>query len=379
MRRLFITVAGLALLALPTVSFAGVAGSPHDITTSTPGGLDARQDAVCFGCHIPHGALGDKLWVVDTTGAAAGMSNIQRLCYTCHDGTVATLYAAFDMADGYVDHIPPLGHDCSGGTSSCHDVHDQPAVGAKFLVEGVGPNGSLCENCHDGSGTGPDKVGPGNHNIGTAANGLVCEDCHGAHTGVAQGDGTDSYILKVDNAPVGGQWGQACIQCHNNVVGPYAGLVTEVWDYSETVVDGTEAKHPTYGGAYSLTGCNECHEVHHDLGEDNGYLLIAPSHNASADFCVLCHTAGGSGAPGVGTGTHFVGDVSTWTGDPSPLPWADGINDDGNVGADWATADPTRMVCETCHSVHKNGEAGYFTRILNTDQSELCLNCHDQN
>lgn len=385
MKRLFITMAGLALLTLPVTSHAVLSGSPHDMSQYTGGGvggtLGVGQDQLCFGCHIPHGAQGDKLWTMDTTGSAAGMSTVQRLCYTCHDGTISVLYDAFDMSDGLVDHISPGGADCSGD-NACHDVHDQPAADAKFLVEGVGTNGSLCENCHDGtphpSWSGGDRTAAGNHLIGTAAGGLTCEDCHGAHTGVAQGDGNDSYILKVDNAPVGGQWGQACISCHNNQA-PYAGFVTDIYNYSETVVDGTEAKHPTYGGTYTLTGCNECHTVHGT--DDYGYLLNAPTAGAPTfiDFCTSCHTDVGISAPGVGTATHYTGDVSLWSGDPGALPWANTINDDGTAGNDWSTAPTNWMVCETCHSVHKNGNPGYFTRIAQTDQNELCTtSCHDQ-
>jgi predicted CXXCH cytochrome family protein len=381
MRRFFFTVVGLAVLALPAASFAGVSNGPHNMSLYTGGG--APTEELCFGCHIPHGAKGDNLWSMDmdTTGADAGMSAIQRLCFTCHDGSIATLYDVFDLADNLIDHVSPGGADCSGD-NACHDVHNQPALDGKFLTEGVGPNLSLCENCHDDiphpSWSGGDRTAAGNHLIGTAANGLVCEDCHGAHTGVAQGDGTNnSYILKVNNEPTGGQWGQACIACHNNQ-SPFVGIVTDVFNYSGTEYDGSLSdKHPTYGGGNSMSGCDECHTVHG--ATNNGYLLNAASHNAGADFCVSCHTASGLNAPGVGTGTHSTGDITSWGGNPGTLPWAATIDDNGTIDPDWPTATADRMVCETCHSVHKNGEAGYFTRIAQTEQNELCVNCHDQN
>jgi predicted CXXCH cytochrome family protein len=380
MKKLLIVLLGMAVLSVPASSLAGVSGSPHDM--SAYGGSGSPTEELCFGCHIPHGALGDKLWSMDTTGAVAGMLTFERLCYSCHDGTIATLYDVFDKADGLTDHTL-VGTDCSG-TGACHDVHEQPVVDGNFLAEGIGANGSGCENCHDatlfaGAPAG-DHTAAGNHPLGASANGLGCEDCHGAHTGVTQGDGTnDAYILRADNEPTGGAYGNACVLCHNNQA-PFVGIVGEVFNYAELQTNGTEAKHPTYGGTFSLTGCNECHDVHSST--DNGYLLNVAHHDAATDMCITCHTSAGNGAPGVGDATHYTGDISSWPGsnDATENPWAEEIDDDGTVGPDWTSATTDLMACETCHSVHKNGNAGYFTRILQTDQNELCTtHCHDAN
>lgn len=378
MKKLLLAVVGIALLSIPMTSFAGVAGSPHDMSLYGGGGTPTKE--LCFGCHVPHLALGEKLWAQDTTGAVAGMLPYERLCYTCHDGTIATLYDIFDKDDGLIDH-KMVGSDCSG-TGACHDVHNQPAVGGDFLAEGIGPNGSRCENCHDESvfsgAPAEDHAITGlNHTMGAAAGGLGCENCHGAHSGAVQGvPANNTNILLVDNEPAGAAWGKICVDCHNNV-SPFGGIVTEVFNYAELVVDGTEDKHPTFGGVFSLTGCNECHDPHQAV--DNGYLLNTAHHDAATDMCITCHTADGDGAPGTGSGTHFTGDISAFGGTPGVLPWADGIDDDGNTGPDWSNAGSDQMVCESCHSVHKNGNAGYFLRIANTDQNELCTQCHDAN
>lgn len=380
MKKLLIAAAGLFLLSLPMASFAGVSGTPHDMSAYAGGGTVTEE--LCFGCHIPHGAQGDKLWAMDTTGHTTGMLPFEALCYTCHDGSIATLYDVFDKADGLVDHTM-VGSDCSGD-GACHDVHNQPVADGKFLAEGFGAGGSGCENCHDATvfagAPAADHTVAGNHVIGAGVGnaGLACEDCHGAHTGVTQGDGTNnSYILLANNHPTGGAYGAICVACHNNQA-PFAGYVTDIFNYAQTTVDGTEASHPTYGGTFSMTGCNECHDVHSTT--DNGYLLTVAHHDAATDMCTSCHTSAGNGAPGVGDGTHFTGDIASWTGAPGSLPWAATIDDDGVTGADWASATADLMVCETCHSVHKNGNAGYFLRIAQTNQNELCTtSCHDAN
>jgi hypothetical protein len=53
------------------------------------------------------------------------------------------------------------------------------------------------------------------------------------------------------------------------------------------------------------------------------------------------------------------------------------------VGADWAGATANRMVCETCHSVHRQGNAGveaeFFLRHENGASNQICQACHTDN
>ena len=83
MSRLRFLIVALAILAIPAAGIAGVAGSDHD--------LSAGPDKLCFACHIPHNALGDKLWASTPSGPFSG---VQDLCYTCHDGSVTTVGAS---------------------------------------------------------------------------------------------------------------------------------------------------------------------------------------------------------------------------------------------------------------------------------------------
>jgi predicted CXXCH cytochrome family protein len=126
MKRLLTTIlTGMVLLTLPASVFAGVAGSDHDLTS---GG-----DKLCFACHVPHNAGGDKLWSSTPSGTFTG---VQDLCYTCHDGGVTSvgLTTAFDNAKE--QHLN-VGTDCSGD-GACHDVHNQnPNLTGRFLVVAV--------------------------------------------------------------------------------------------------------------------------------------------------------------------------------------------------------------------------------------------------
>jgi len=65
------------------------------------------------------------------------------------------------------------------------------------------------------------------------------------------------------------------------------------------------------------------------------------------------------------------------------LPWANQVDEDGVVGADWTTATANAMACETCHSVHRQGWTGagasYFLRNANGTANELCVACHTAN
>jgi len=89
---------------------AGVVGSPHDFSTTTPGPWTRDNSAytsggvapsgVCSACHIPHSAKYPPLWprdlsnydnafLLDGSGGATGISNYRRQstnqCYDCHD------------------------------------------------------------------------------------------------------------------------------------------------------------------------------------------------------------------------------------------------------------------------------------------------------
>ena len=130
-------------------------------------------------------------------------------------------------------------------------------------------------------------------------------------------------------------------------------------------------------------GCSKCHDVHDPtVTPVPDYLL--PVDNTNSAYCIACHD--GAQAPGIGANTHYTGvptDVNMNSGLTPPLPWANQIDEDGTAGADFTGATANMMVCESCHSVHRNGNAGvdgqYFLRHENGNANQLCSACHTAN
>jgi hypothetical protein len=377
MRKLVVIVASMAILALPALALAGVTGSDHDLT--------GAGEKLCFACHIPHNALGDKLWAQTPSGTFTG---VQDLCFTCHDGTPTSigLTTAFDLSD---EQHAVVGPDCSdGGGSACHDVHNQnPNTTGRFLVV-TETNNSYCVTCHDGTQF-PGAEGLGDHTAGlthfTDAT-FTCDQCHSAHGATPQSNnpvGLTNPILLADNIP--SYYGAFCISCHNGTApaeatqGSGGQAATDVFDYAEVTNDGTEWKHPTISttGATPVGGCDKCHDVHDPLEiPPPNYLLKAD--NLESAYCLSCHTQ--AGAPQVGANSHYLGapsDASMNNGLSPALPWANEIDEDGNAGIDWPGAGAL-IVCESCHSVHRQGYQVTPAYLLRDDNSnnEICTACH---
>ena len=386
MKRLLASLAGLAVLMAPAVGLAAVQGSDHDLT--------GVGEKLCFACHIPHNALGDKLWASTPSGTFTG---VQDLCYTCHDGSVTSVGAtpAFDAA---LEQHKNLGAtDCSAPTGACHNVHTQNPNGTgRFLDAGLTElGGSWCVDCHDATPwTGAEAHGDHTAGINHFTDGttFTCNQCHTAHGAVAQttNPGTlTNPILLADNQ-TGAFYGTFCISCHNGTAPtaaiPGTGGVasSDVFDYSEATNDGTEWKHPTTSttGGTPVGGCNKCHDVHDPdaTHTDNGYILMAD--NTDSGYCVSCH--GQAGAPAVGANTHYTGqpaDVNMNNGLTPALPWANQIDEDGTAGSDYAGATANEMVCQSCHSVHRSGFQTTPAYLLRDDNSnnEICQACHTSN
>ncbi len=396
MKKLFPILIGIALIALPSMAFAGVTGTPHDL---------GATEGPCISCHIPHGAqggVGEFLWPSTPSSAYSDQRN---LCVTCHDGngTEPGFATVFDA--NLEQHKFPTAMsipDCSGD-SACHDVHNQGASG-QFLQVGL-TSGSFCITCHDATPYNANTLG--DHTAGTEhemTGGFSCENCHvihGAPTQHASG-GIAQPILLSDNL-TGTYYGDFCISCHLGVAPDsmafgdtsgtprwYGGVASgDSAIYSEILVDGNELRHPTQGGVDAITGCNECHDPHQPTVTTPTNDFILTTNNKDSEFCISCHS-GALTPPAkitIGDGsTHFVGVPSSDTinGNASPaLPWADEIDDDGDVGADYANTTANMMVCETCHSVHRNGVTGptdhiFFLRHTYAG-SGLCGECHTDN
>ncbi len=387
MRKSIVIIIGLALLTLPSIAMAGVQGSPHDLSSGT--------EKICYQCHTPHNAGSTALWGGGAPGAAYG--NMADLCFTCHDGVIATQYSAFDLTKQ--QHKASGLNDCSGD-AACHDVHNG-TVGSKFL-QVTATNGTFCESCHNST----DAGGLGDHTAGIEhymdkPSTFTCYQCHSAHGATPQSSpiGSLTHPILLDDNMAGGVYGSFCVSCHKGTIptaaiigtGGVAVAVSDTGTYAEAGDGSVSPRHPTSAG--SMTGCNSCHDIHDPTGTASGYILTTD--NTDSGFCEDCHSNATLGAPSVtatGTGTHYVGqpDSAGMNGGGAVLPWANQIDEDQDAGADWSGT-ANEMVCETCHSVHRYGTdsngataggGNYFLRVLNetgATGNQLCRTCHTLN
>jgi hypothetical protein len=189
MKKVLILAAVLMLFAAGTAN-AAIDGSRHDM--GAMGGsystlVGAYGD--CSACHLPHKALGAKLWAEDMSGKTfdATFGTLAVLCSYCHDGT--TISAAVSANLGYgpfasavsmsahgmnVTLTPTNGTGGSGQAdveastlpytaagrpggnymecTSCHDVHNANSNRPFLSVGGAGDIGlaNLCNTCHTG-------------------------------------------------------------------------------------------------------------------------------------------------------------------------------------------------------------------------------------
>ena len=236
---------GLVLLSMSKFGFAGVAGDMHDMTVSG-GGTDAN---LCSYCHIPHNAIGDKIWSDwHKSAMPSGYSPMGNMCYTCHDGTLAALATVFNSS--LQQHKVTTGQDCD----MCHSVHDN--TNQKFTSVAKKED-SYCAACHDGivdAGGFGDMTGAGNHQSywnSTPAHdyfgkptGADCNICH-----------KDSY--KSDDG--------SCNLCHtpHGAVNYSKGSITNPILNRDNILDGMESYY-----------CAVCHP------EKNSYGVNVNKHPA---------------------------------------------------------------------------------------------------
>jgi hypothetical protein len=388
MKRSLLAAVVTGLLLFPALSFAGVAGGSHDLRTwAGPGGA---QD-LCFACHIPHNAFGTNLWARDLTGLP--FSGVQQMCYSCHNGTVTPIGGTniFNTDPAIENHLT-VGTDCSGD-NACHDVHDQnPTPGGRFVVV-TETNGSYCETCHDATMF-PGAEGWGDHTAGIThyTNGVdfTCNQCHSIHGALALTTpipGLTNPIILAEQITGGQGYGAFCIDCHEDgtvppspMPGTGGEISGDLATYFESDESGNELRHPTFtsDGTFDMSGCDVCHDVHDPAGTADPYILQAT--NDFSDWCQTCHD--GVDGPTVGGSSHPVDQAPSDAGmNPPTLPWSDEIDDDNDIGnlPDYPGAIPSQIVCESCHSAHRLGVAGYFIRVANTSANEICSACHSDN
>lgn len=378
--RIFIFLGPVLLSCGP--GFANVTGSQHDMFAMGKG----TNKNVCSYCHIPHNAIGKKIWsnwnkaTMPTTFGPSGntLDELMAMCYTCHDGTVTSvgLQTVFNWRR-QSHRLPP-----DKGCALCHSVHDNSQ--GKFLRIGktksaVTESATYCETCHgatphEGAEDLGDHLAGSEHPYKDAGHLLdeSCNSCHSMHN--AEGYYTDrpgpsKPILKKANRD-----SVYCMECHPGYQ----------WN-------GDRLEHPTNLYPANLWGrvpCESCHDVHQPKAPGRPFGLMSVTKNG-AD-CESCHETSTTPPPRGGGGMEEVqpeygpkGPKLPWNhprpenisqdyNDPALTPRANQINDDGVKGPDYPGA-ASVFTCESCHSVHKKGREASFLR---RKSKNVCDKCH---
>lgn len=232
---LFYTLLATALggrYSLIAVSYAGLAGTKHDLSVYGPGPIRAQTETQkCIFCHTPHAALADSagrpLWnrnlssesytvPIDATfpyllSTVPQPNRGSKLCLGCHDGTVAIgsilhggsvgmQATSLLTAQGYLSSASTalLGTDISWKHPVSIALNDT-LIDAK--VEQCNSENPSFFKVRYPTGGSPVKLVPTD-----AGSGVQCRSCHDPHN-----DPYDQYFLVVDyNA----NSNDLCLACH---------------------------------------------------------------------------------------------------------------------------------------------------------------------
>jgi predicted CXXCH cytochrome family protein len=201
----------LAVVASP--AFAGVSGTPHDLSAAASA---TTTDEICVFCHTPHGsASGNLLWnrgFGSSTFDAADLYNSLTLEATSNPNTTATVPTVVAASDA------PLCLSCHDGSQTLSALTNPPnAVSGTLAVtesiqaatngvnlgtsmtndHPIGMNYAAAQGTDGGLNASPAGVWFNNGN-------MWCSSCHDVH------DNTNGEFLLVDNSG-----SNLCLACHN--------------------------------------------------------------------------------------------------------------------------------------------------------------------
>jgi predicted CXXCH cytochrome family protein len=355
-RIVILVIASWFLAACYGISEAGVSGSDHDMYSE---GLGTDPN-VCSYCHIPHKAVGDKIWSdwanewqVDN-GPFPGIGN---LCYTCHDGTATNTGSDTAFNTALQQHKTSAGSDCD----MCHTVHDNTNgnfVGVSKTQSENTESATYCETCHNFSNAGNwgDHLAGSEHPYKDSGSVLdeSCDSCHTLHGAVQYTtQELTNPILLADNTN-----SAYCAACHPAYVQGSTG----------------GNKHPAIlsaPGTWGVVDCEVCHDPHQPF--EAAHPAILRDTNIDSAYCASCHQATDtSKGPSIGDHTHPVKVAFTTIG---LTPSANEIDDNADGTFDYPN-DTQVIACESCHSPHLKGVAAGHVRMDNLEGS-LCANCHN--
>lgn len=214
---LAIAFGGLLLAAvtggwLALADQARVTGTAHDL--GTPGGVSS-----CEMCHVPHAASGGIIWSGEARADGA-FSGLAPVCYSCHDGTVATGSYVFDEAVVQHSIDREAGEDCD----MCHDPHISDY--GSFLLFPSGAN--LCQACHEHAGEGEHPVNVSVHEVGFTPADIQRDPDHGDLDGARLWDVTGRPGIEYTK----------CLTCHAAHAGSAESLLATGADDGTGVASG---------------------------------------------------------------------------------------------------------------------------------------------
>lgn len=341
-------------MLLQVAVYAGVKGSPHDLTAIASG------DACSF-CHTPHAALPQtpgwshklsntvyKIYQSTSLDAKVGQpTGDSKLCLSCHDGTVALTHTRKRGPGGVF--ITPGDANLGTDLSDDHPISFVYSDSLSAKDTQIRPVSLLPESI---------KLDRNSE--------LQCTTCHSAH------DNTYGDFLVMSN-----ERSQMCIACHD-----LNGWMVSSHESSQASV--TNARDPYLKKSKYTTvadnGCQNCHRPHSAEGAER--LL---HFQKSEDNCLNCHD-----------GSVARANVRTDISKPSAhdVTRYDGIHDITESPLNT----PLHVECVDCHNPHAvqasaaqpqsivgsmNLIGGVTSSGAATSQAqyeyEVCYKCHADN
>jgi predicted CXXCH cytochrome family protein len=375
-------------LALPDKLFNS--GSTH---------ASQKNMVICQSCHRIHGAVGNRLLVMDNSNS--------ELCMTCHEDKKGILNTKHDMRVTMPDEINIRNQKPSesGPCSACHTPHNASAnkLWAKPVKDGFKTSG-LCMACH-GKEAGYNIRGVGEHTHPVnilpsekikpeglplfSENGakdpkgkVVCFSCHDLHRWDPvslenrggkdiEGDVSNSFLR------ISGLSSGLCLNCHKD---------------KKQIMTSDHNLKVTAPGEKNIQGltpessgpCGVCHIPHNAAEKHLWAKKLSGSRDFVTQLCTACHNREGAAkAKLIGSNYHPVDVTLKKFNITTTLPLYD---NEGNK------TEGGKIVCITCHEPHiwnpdgpvenymnKNMEGdarNSFLRKTNSPTSDLCETCH---
>ncbi len=283
------------IVALAGISYAGIANTVHNMSTSGPGTVKATTETeICVFCHIPHtvptaNTWGRPLWNHDmpatgytmyssdyltragyaqptglgTTTGTAGM--LSRQCLSCHDGTVAVgaVYAvrgtilgagliAMSGVAGSGTMLTTATGFIGGPAGQLGDLTRHHPVGIEYNSTVTIPFGSGSRSMELSTTPNADRTQPLPivYTIGTKQY-VECSSCHDPHLQ------NQKFLRVTTGANLAVNIGTTCTSCHTKT--GWSGSIhqTSGLAYSDATVN------TTFGAnAVSSLACMNCHRTH---------------------------------------------------------------------------------------------------------------------